>query len=78
MYHADVDAFRDHWGHIEQDFEEGFKQWKHANFNIHELDPNLWFIARGGEEIAGIALCQPKSDEDPHMGWLGARGVRRA
>lgn len=78
VYRADIDAFRDHWGFIEQDFEEGFEQWKHTNFNIHELDKNLWFLATDGEEIAGIALCRPKADEDPNMGWIGVLGVRRA
>ena len=78
VYRAHSDAFRDHWGYIEQDFEEGFQQWKHVNFNINKLDTELWFIAMDGDEIAGIALCQPKSDEDPHMGWIDALGVRRA
>ena len=29
------------------------------------------------EEIVGMALCSPKSNEDPEMGWVNTLGVRR-
>ena len=36
-------------------------------------DPSLWLLARDGDEIAGISLC----DLDPDEGWVGVLGVRR-
>ena len=36
-------------------------------------DPSLWLLARDGDEIAGISLC----DLDPDEGWIGVLGVRR-
>ena len=43
----------------------------------HDFDPSLWFLAVDGDEIAGISLCWPKSNDDPQMGWVGTLGVRR-
>nr|HMN30439.1 GNAT family N-acetyltransferase [Caldilineaceae bacterium] len=33
VYRADVDAFRDHWGFVEQPFEEDFPRWLHYTQN---------------------------------------------
>ena len=77
VYQADVDSFRDHFGHIEQPFEEGFTRFKH--FLLGEgSDPSLWFLAMDGDEIAGICICRPKSYNDPDAGYVNILGVRRA
>jgi len=76
VYRANIDSFRDHFGFVEEPFEEGLKRFKH--FWMHEgLDPTLIFIAMDGDEIAGINLCRPHSFYDPDMGWVGTLGVRR-
>ena len=36
---------------------------------------SLWFIARDGDEIAGVARCEANRDGG---GWIGAIGVRKA
>ena len=76
VYRADVDSFRDHFGFVEERFEEGFERFKH--FWAHgDVDPTLLFLAMDGNEIAGISLCRPHSFTDPDMGWVGTLGVRR-
>jgi len=72
------DAFKDHWGYVEQPFEKEFENWLHFIRNDEAFDPALWFLAMDGEEIAGVSICKIKSDEDPDMGWVKILGVRRA
>lgn len=76
IYKADKESFRDHFGYIEEPFEEGFARFRH--FLLGEgSDPSLWFLAMDGEEIAGISLCRPNSYDDPDLGWVNILGVRR-
>jgi mycothiol synthase len=76
VYRAENDSFRDHFGYVEQPFEESLKRWRHF-WEQDGFDPTLLFLAMVGEEIAGISLCPPHSMEDPNMGWVGTLGVRR-
>jgi len=77
-HRAHEDAFRDHFGHIDQPFEEGLKRWKH-NREYKGYDPTLYFLAMDGAcgEIAGFNLCRPHSHYDADRGWVSALGVRR-
>jgi mycothiol synthase len=77
VYRADIDAFRDHWGFVEQPFEEEYPRWLHYTRNHPYYDPNFYFLAMAGDEIAGIALCAPKDPEYPDMAWVNTLGVRR-
>lgn len=74
---ADRDAFRDHWGHVDQPFEDDLRRWKHWIDEDKDLDFDLWFLAMDGDEIAGMALCEPRHAEDPKKGHIGVLGVRR-
>jgi len=77
VYEADKESFRDHFGYIEEPFEEGLARFKH--FMLGEgSDPSLWFLAMHGDEIAGICICRPKAYDDPDMGYVNILGVRRA
>lgn len=71
------DAFKDHWGYVENPFEEEYQRWLHFIRNDEKFDPSLWFLAMDGGEIAGISLCKKQSNEDPDMGWIDVLGVRR-
>ena len=71
------DAFKDHWGYVEHPFEEDYEEWVHWIDNDPNHDPSLWFLAVDGEKITGMSLCQPKTVEDPEMGWVDTLGVRR-
>jgi mycothiol synthase len=75
-YRADQDAFRDHFGFVEEPFEEGLKRFQHHWLN-EEMDTSLLFLAMDGDKIAGFNLCRPKADDDPEMGWVGSLGVLR-
>jgi mycothiol synthase len=77
LYYADTDSFRDHFGFVEQPFEEGFKRFKHFVFDTKDFDPTLLFLAMDGDEIAGFNICQAHSFDDPDKGWVATLGVRR-
>jgi len=71
------DAFKDHWGYVEQPFEQELERWLHFMNHNESFDPNLWYLAMDGDEIAGVSLCTEKSREDPAMAWISTLGVRR-
>jgi mycothiol synthase len=71
------DAFRDHWGYVEQPFEKEYEQWLHFMKHEEHFDPDLWYLAMDGDEIAAVSLCMPQSREDEDMGWVRVLGVRR-
>lgn len=75
--HAFRDSFQDHWGHIDMPFEEELKQWDYWIRNDKEFDPALTFLAVAGDEIVGLSSCDPKSSEDPAMGYVDVLGVTR-
>jgi ribosomal protein S18 acetylase RimI-like enzyme len=77
VYHAEIDAFRDHFGFVEKPFEAGFRHWKHHKTNYEDFDPGLWFLAVDGNEIAGISLCRATSPDGLELGWVRSLGVRR-
>jgi hypothetical protein len=61
VYHAENDSFRDHFGYVEQPFEEGFKRFRHFVLDAQDFDPTLLFLAMDGNEVAGINICQAHS-----------------
>ena len=77
LYRADVDAFQDHWGHVDEPEAEGMAQFQHWFENDEEFDPKLWYLAMDGKEIAGFSLCRRRSNDDEEMGWVNVLGVRR-
>jgi ribosomal protein S18 acetylase RimI-like enzyme len=53
----------------------GFDEWKRRRLEAPETDVSLWFIARSGDEIAGVL----RGDARQHGGgWIGMLGVRPA
>lgn len=65
------EAFRDHWGHIPQDFES----WEQDRLNNPRFDPALWFLACEGSRIVGGALCS--YTKKPERGRVNNLGVLR-
>jgi mycothiol synthase len=70
-YEAVEEAFQDHWGHTRLPFEE----WSRGQSRRPDFDPALWFLAIDREQIAGTALCLPRTES---MAWVRGLGVRRA
>jgi mycothiol synthase len=77
VYRTDVESFRDHFGFVEEPYEEGLKRFAHFMTEYEGFDPSLWFLAMDGEELAGICLCRPQAYDDPNMGYVNSLGVRR-
>ena len=77
VYKADYEAFRDHFGFIEEPFEEGYKKWLHQMIEDEHYDPTLWFVAFDGDEIVGGSICRPESWEDADTGWFRTLFVLR-
>jgi mycothiol synthase len=71
------EAFKDHWGHVETPFEEGFARFMHSLNNDPDYDPTLCFLAMDGGEIAGVSMCVFKTTAYPDMGWVEDLAVRR-
>lgn len=77
VYKVIDNAFRDHFGYVEEPFEEGFERFQHFRFNDETFDPDLWFLAVEGEEIVGLSLCSKWSHEGKQTGMVSILGVRR-
>jgi mycothiol synthase len=77
VYRAEDESFRDHFGYVEQPFEEGFERFRHFVLEAPDFDPTLLFLAMDGDQVAGINICHAHSFDDPDMGWVGTLGVRR-
>ena len=76
VYRANAEAFRDHHGHVETPFEEGFARMQQHNAANPYFDSSLWFVAIDSGEIAGMALCVPQRNDFP-AAWIDALAVRR-
>jgi mycothiol synthase len=70
FYAALDEAMADDWGHVSV----GFEEWKKRRLEAPGTDTSLWFVARAGEEIAGVL----RGERQHGGGWIGALGVRPA
>jgi ribosomal protein S18 acetylase RimI-like enzyme len=72
------DAFKDHWGHVDRSGDaERIERFRHSIESNEEFDPSLWYLAMDGDEIAGVALCNPSLGADKNVGVVDQLGVRR-
>lgn len=76
-FYARYESFLDHFGAVDEPFDDYYKRWEYFTDHDSQYDPSLWFIALDGEQIAGISLCYNTTDGDPEMGWVQSLGVRR-
>ncbi len=77
VYRADDEIFQDHFGYIQEPYDEGFKRFMHHMTKGDTYDPTLWFLAMDGEHIAAICLCRKWSFEDKDSGYVSILGVQR-
>lgn len=80
IYKVDNEAFKDHFGYVEEPFEEGLTEFSHWFLNDdNNNDPSLWFLAmdEATDQIAGIALCLRKDSEDETCGHVDSLAVLR-
>lgn len=70
-FHAALnEAFAEEWGWHAMPFEE----WRERRLDAADTDLSLWFVARHGDELAGVVRCESRRDGG---GWIGVLGVRR-
>ena len=71
LHAALEEAFADEWNHAAEPFE----RFEERRLKAERLDPTLWWVARDGDEIAGLLLADWKRNGD--AGWIASVGVRR-
>jgi mycothiol synthase len=71
IYDVDMEAFQDHWDF----FPVPFDDWRDYFLGSDSFDPELWFVAEDGDQIAGTALCT--GVRGPETGWVNVLAVRR-
>ncbi len=69
LHAADTEAFSEHFLYEPRAYEE----WRHHHVDRPDFDPELWFIAWDGDEIAGYAAASVADDG----GMVGDLAVRR-
>lgn len=69
VWAADEEAFSDHWGHTPTSYEK----WRENFIATSNYEPNIWYIAWDGDEVAGHALCRYRAE----IGWVRHLAVRR-
>lgn len=74
LFSAHREAFADTWGEGEETYED----FRHHLLDRPEFDPELWFLAWHGEELAAYLGAQKDAAEDPTRGYVDLLGVRRA
>jgi mycothiol synthase len=76
IWDADVEAFRDHWGAME-DTEHGFNRF----FSGPEFRPELWRVAWDGDQVAGVVMNRIMTtfnqESGERRGELAGVSVRR-
>lgn len=76
IYDANVEAFQDHWGSME-DPDETLEQW----LGSPDFDPSLWRVAWADDQVAGMVLSFINADENREYnrmrGWTENICVRR-
>ena len=73
---VDHEAFKDHFGYIEQPFSDDLAWFSNWVKNDESLaDPSLWFLALMGEKPVGMALCSKWSFEKREYGHVNVLGV---
>jgi mycothiol synthase len=73
VYQASQEAFADHWDFHPSPIEE----WRRWGPTHPRFDPELWFLAEDGDEIAGLSLCGRHWSGEPTFGWVHSLSVRR-
>lgn len=71
------ESFEDHWGHVQEPFEnyrDRFLAWAEKGPDAERM---LWLAAAEGGEVTAGALCTAGMPEDDQLGWVNLLGVRR-
>ncbi len=76
---VDYEAFRDHFGHVDQPFEDHlarFGSWLKRDEKMS--DASLWFLAMDGGRAVGLGLCARRDQALADYGHVNSLGVLRS
>jgi mycothiol synthase len=78
MVAATEEAFQDHYGYVDEPFEELLKEWNHWVTSDPLFDPAMWLVAveDATGEIAGITVGRDEQFEDPTVAYVAELAVR--
>jgi mycothiol synthase len=68
------DAFADHWGNVEVDEAEWWRENRDAASS--GFDPSLWVVVPEDGTVTGFAICREREDDGEATGWISLVGVR--
>jgi ribosomal protein S18 acetylase RimI-like enzyme len=71
VYRTHLETFQD----VSEPMRATFEEWSHALLQPLFFHPYLWFLAEDGDELAGIALCDPHPTA-VRIGHVSVLGVR--
>jgi mycothiol synthase len=71
IYEVQQETFSDQRDYVPESFED----WRHWSLR-EPFDPELWFLAVDGDELAGVSLCRGEWSGDGGLGWVSVLGVR--
>lgn len=74
---AHKESFRDHRGFVDTPLDYRISYWQHFIDNNKRFDPEFWFLAKNGDDIAGVLMAIPQDEEDPERGHISVLGVLR-
>lgn len=74
---AQQEAFLDHYGVIEEPFEDYFKREKTQILGDPTYDLSAGYMALDGEEVAAVCINQTSRAGIDNGGWVGTLSVRR-
>jgi ribosomal protein S18 acetylase RimI-like enzyme len=77
VWRADQDAFADHWGYVPEQEANALPRWRRMIEHAPDFDPELWFLAMDGPNIAGLCLCEREYGANPAWGFVMTLAVRR-
>jgi len=75
---ASREAFQDHYGFVASSLETELERTRHYIETDPDFDPTLWFLARDGDQVAGLCLCSPKAAGEHTTAYVQNLGVRPA
>lgn len=77
VYRVFREAFRDHRGFIDTDFDKAFANYQYDIAHDPRMTQDTWYLAMDGDKLIGFSLCAMSAWDDPHKGWIEDFGVLR-
>jgi ribosomal protein S18 acetylase RimI-like enzyme len=77
VYRLQRECFRDHWGFVEEPFEQGYKQFVSKHVSDPFYTPELWFVIEYKGELVGMLIGTASNSYGEDYGWINSLGVVR-